>query len=168
MNQGEGTDEDYALLSLITTRINRRLGFVAFEVEPANHVDPNRECHVLISVDDAFEEPDRGYCSTCGGSTTFEYRVERPNPGTYAREYEGTGLTIVSLCNVPILAVRAVALEHQLGHVLGLAHDVGDLQSIMNPALRAPSPQDYPRLRITDHDREAIRQRYTSYPPGTP
>lgn len=143
------------LLRPVVTGINTRLGFRAFDVELPRVYTPNRPCTVIVDLGDAY---DTNWCPKDRGWTTFSYRVEQyDEPGLVSDE--GTGQTVVGMCNAPTLALRTLALRHQLGHVLGLADDVGLPNSVMNPLLLIPNTGNA-RAQITDFDRSLIRERY--------
>jgi len=114
--------------------INTRLGFRAYRVEP---LTASRTCEVEL---------------VCG------YPADRAN------ELGGSAHLEPSRCDVRIVNVRgelqALAIEHELGHCLGLADD-GDAnpQSIMRSKQVATPHGELPPW-ISDHDREILRALY--------
>lgn len=80
----------------------------------------------------------------------------------------GSGVCGESCCfstvNTGTGELTSLAIQHEIGHCLGLAHDDYPM-SIMYPRQHATEGQYPPR--ISDSDRELLRARYTQLPTST-
>lgn len=142
------TRDDRALAASVIHIVNSRLGFEAFRLL-AEH--DGHEFDVFIIPHEGGR--DEG-CPPEGGQTRFGYVA----PSGEYPEGDGASVTI-ALCNVPLAELRTLALEHEFGHTLGLAHDPDNEQSIMQPVLHETRTGDFPP-HISDHDRALLRDLY--------
>ena len=112
---------------------NNRLGFQAFQISSAGAFWYER---VRITVE--FQVP-------------YEKdKMEHSGLATCMQDF-----CRVQICNVGTLAGTVLALRHELGHVLGLAHD--DFEDSLMYEGGLNENQQY---RLTDYDRSIIRARY--------
>jgi len=150
---------------------NERLGFEALRLLPQDyHLHDGHDCLVILDLHEPLD-----MCEVEGGATSFSYRAqganewrglepprdakERQEHETFMIESSGTHTALVSVCEVGVAEERSLVLQHELGHVLGLAHDPGNGVSIMQPTLHATPDGEFPP-RIDDHDRKLLRELY--------
>jgi hypothetical protein len=141
---GEGgvwtpTMDDLEAVSEAADAINSRVNFELLHVGPINQIGNIQpvNCRILVNVgvpQDVERDEGGGWAYRCGDSCC----VDTTNTGTS----ELTHLVI----------------QHELGHCLGLAHDDFD-SSIMRPTQRRTPDRQFPP-RITDHDRDLLREAY--------
>jgi len=124
-------DENREALHGAVGTINFRLGFPAFKVVGTDRPDPK----ISMQLQVPYEE---GKMETSGLATCKK------------------GWCKVEICNVPTVTEMTLAIRHELGHVLGLAHD--DFEDSLMFGGELNSDQQY---RLTDYDRSIIRARYS-------
>lgn len=113
---------------------NARLGFAALVASPGE------ACDVRVTF---------GVAAEAGG--------EWVEPGGYARWDHGEKFCDVGIVNV-VGELMQLAIQHELGHCLGLDHDSWE-GSIMRP-VQSETPMGELPPWISDTDRKAIRDRW--------
>jgi hypothetical protein len=124
-------DENSEALHSAVGTINFRLGFPAFRVVGTDRPDPKISMQLQVPYE-------KGKMETSGLATCEK------------------GWCKVQICNVPTVTEMTLAIRHELGHVLGLAHD--DFEDSLMYGGELNADQQY---RLTDYDRSIIRARYS-------
>lgn len=152
--RAEPTDDELGALRYAVHTTNDRLGFEVFRIGAEGGRPP---CDATIEFDAAVwsptsTDPDATACGHEGGLTSFEHIVR--DDGS---QLETAAQVLV--CNPGTAEIRQLVLQHELGHVLGLAHDPDDDTSIMRPVQHETPDGEFPP-HITDSDRALLRARF--------
>jgi hypothetical protein len=127
---------DYA----ITTAYTDRLGFKLYTMQPAG----SQECDATLIVGVPAEAGWRDPAGTCEFDPT---------------QITGTRCQMAT-SNTGQDDMTTLAIEHELGHCAGLAHDDW-IGSIMYPELHETPIGEFPPW-LSDHERELLRQRFAA------
>lgn len=122
-------------LGYVTRKINARLNFAALE-------DADDRCEIDV---------------TLNAPPADDWRDGGGDAQLVSTDGKAKGC-LIRVGNVPSDDLRAMVIEHEIGHCLGLAHDDFEL-SIMRPVQSATRNRTIPPW-ITDFDRKLLRERY--------
>lgn len=131
-------------------------------VDEAAHIINQRVGFDLLEVGDIHT-----YTGGCMMVATIGAPVEvSSDPHRHADSGGGSGVCHDSCCfgtwNTGTSELTSLAIQHEIGHCLGLAHDDYEM-SIMYPRQHNTPAGTYPP-RISDSDRDILRQRYMEAP----